>query len=337
MTVLVTGATGFLGTHLTRRLLTRGDDVRILARSAAKAKPLEECGAKVVVGDVTDRRALEGALDGVSVVYHLAGKLFEPGVPGRTYRAIHIDGTRALLELCAKRRDLRRFVHCSTTGVLGVTGDVPADENRPHAPTNAYERTKSEAERLAADAARAGVPVSIVRPGLVYGPGDDHLLGLFRAIDRGLFRPIGSRPVYLHPIYIDDMTEAFVRCAEDRRAIGECFHIAGPAPATIAELAEAIARALGVAPQPGTIPLPLARAVAVLGDALPAPLRRRAPLTRSRLDFLTHSRVYDVGKARRLLDFEASTPLAAGAARTVAAYWRDGALPLRFACEWSTR
>jgi nucleoside-diphosphate-sugar epimerase len=329
VTALVTGATGFLGRHLVRRLLARGDVVRILARSPAKAQPLVERGAKVVVGEVTDRTALREALDGVNTVYHLAGRLFEPGGPAEAYRRIHVDGTHALLELSVQRAHLRRFVHCSTTGVLGVTGDIPADENAPYRPTNAYEETKAEAERLVRDLARGGFPAAIVRPGLVYGPGDEHLLGLFRAIDRGMFRPIGSRSVFLHPIYIDDMTEAFVRCADDPRAIGEAFHIAGAVPVTIAELAATIAAAVGV-PQPaGTIPLPLARIVAAIGDAFPPPLRRRAPLTRTRLDFLTHSRVYDVSKARTALGFEATTDLRTGIERSVAWYRNEGYLPAR--------
>jgi nucleoside-diphosphate-sugar epimerase len=326
MRAFVTGATGFLGQHVVLRLLAQGDDVRILARDTAKAKRLVDRGAEAVVGDVGDPEILRKALHGVTAVYHLAGKLFAPGVPDRTYHRTHVESTRILLGLCAKQPNLTRFVHCSTTGVLGFTGDEPAGETAPYRPTNAYEQTKSEAELLVRDAGAKGVPVVTVRPGLVYGPHDLHLLGLFRAIERGLFRPIGRRPVSLHPIYVDDMTEAFVRCARDVRAIGECFHIAGAEPATVGELAATIADALGVRRPAGALPLPLARLAAALGDALPAGIRGRAPLTRSRLDFLTHSRIYDVGKAGATLDFTPATDLPAGISRTVAWYRRAGHL-----------
>jgi nucleoside-diphosphate-sugar epimerase len=325
--VLITGATGFLGGHLTRRLLAEGIRVRVLARSRAKALPLMAQGAELVEGDVTDGEAVVQALRAVSVVYHLAGKLYLPGVPAEEYRRTHVEGTRVLLARCQELAGTVRFVHCSTTGVLGVTGNLPADENAPAKPTNVYEETKLEAELLVRDAMLQGCPTVIVRPGLIYGPGDLHLVSFFRAVQRGLFRPIGRLPVWLHPIYIDDMSEAFMRCGWDKQATGECFHIAGQELTTLAALARTIAKALGVARPRGTIPPFAARAVARLGDALPARLQQRAPLTSSRLDFLTHSRVYDVTKALRLLGFVATTDLQTGIARTATWYVRQGYLP----------
>jgi nucleoside-diphosphate-sugar epimerase len=325
--VLITGATGFLGEHLTRRLLTDEGHVRVLARSVAKATPLVEQGADLVEGEITDGKALHQALRDVSVVYHLAGKLFIPGVPAEEYRRTHVEGTRMLLACCQEHGRIVRFVHCSTTGVLGVTGDEPADETAPFKPTNAYEQTKLEAELLVRDAANRGFPAVIVRPGLIYGPGDLHLLGFFRSIQRGLFRPIGRRPVWLHPIYIDDMMEAFVRCAKDPRATCECFHIAGQEPVTLAGLATTIAGALGTLRPRGKVPLPAAHALALMGDLLPATLRPAAPLTSSRLDFLTHSRVYSITKAQQLLDFVANTDLQTGITQTAAWYRAHGYLP----------
>jgi dihydroflavonol-4-reductase len=326
MGVLITGATGFLGEHLACHLLADGVPVRVLARSPAKARSLVARGAELVVGDITDEAALRRALQDVTVVYHLAGKLFIPGVPAAEYAQTHVAGTRILLAQCREQAQIEQFVHCSTTGVLGVTGDRPADERTPYRPTNAYERTKLEAELLVRAAWQQGFPATIVRPGLVYGPGDLHLLGFFRAIQRRLFRPVGRRPVWLHPIFIDDMTEALLRCGQHPRAIGECFHIAGREPVTIATLAATIAGALGVAPPRGWIPLPVAWGLAAASEVLPARLKQVAPLTRSRLDFLTHSRIYDVTKACQVLGFAAPTQLPDGIARTVAWYRAEGYL-----------
>jgi nucleoside-diphosphate-sugar epimerase len=326
MTVLVTGATGFLGRGLVRRLLADGGRVRVLARSPAKAKPLRDRGAEVVVGDITDRAAVDAATRGATIVYHLAGRLFAPGIPAIDYYRTHVAGTELLLARCQDESTLERFVHCSTTGVLGATGDEPADETAPCRPTNAYEATKAEAELAVRERSRDGLPAVIARPGLVYGPGDLHLLPFFRAVLRRQFRPIGRRSVWLHPIYIDDMVEALVRCGERAEAVGECFHIAGREPVSLAGLAAAIARAGGTRMSRGYIPLPAARAVAVVGDRLPANLKQSAPLTSGRLDFLTHSRVYDVRKARRLLGFAGGTDLSAGAAHSVAWYREQGYL-----------
>jgi nucleoside-diphosphate-sugar epimerase len=326
-TVLVTGATGFLGARLVRRLLRRGERVRALVRSAAKAQALADHGAEIVLGDITDADGLRRAADGVTVIYHLAGRLFIPGVAASQYQQTHVEGTKALLAACRRVPSLSRFVHVSTTGVVGVTGDRPADESAPIQPTNVYEATKAEAEMAVREAWREGFPAVIVRPGLVYGPGDLHLLPFFQSVLRRRFRPIGSRPVWLHPIYIDDLTDALIVCGGHPYAPQECFNLAGAEPVSLAGLALAIARAGGTQPASGHIPLIAARALAWVGDQLPAGLKRSAPLTRSRLEFLTHSRVYDVAKASRLLDFSAATSLSAGTAETITWYRREGYIP----------
>jgi nucleoside-diphosphate-sugar epimerase len=326
-TVLVTGASGFLGRNLVRRLLADGVSTRALARSRAKAEQLEEQGAEAVVGDITDDEALDRALDGVGTVFHLAGRLLVPGLRAEEYRSTHVVGTQCLLALCRDRSGLKRIVHCSTTGVVGITGETPTDEDAPLRPTNVYEETKAEAELAVRAAVEEGVPAVIVRPGLVYGPGDLHLLGFFRAVLRGRFRPIGHTPVLFHPVYADDLTEALVRCGSWPLAVGECFNIAGPEPVSLTDLAGAIARAGGKSVPRGTMALPLARAAAALGDLLPGRLRRLAPLTRNRLEFLTNSRVYDVAKARLLLDFTAPTDLETGIRQTLEWYREHGHLP----------
>jgi nucleoside-diphosphate-sugar epimerase len=327
MTVLVTGATGFLGARLVRRLLRDGCRVRVLVRSAAKAQAFAGRGAEVVLGDITDADRLRLAADGATVIFHLAGRLFVPGVPAEQYHRTHVQGTEALLAACRRAPSVSRFVHVSTTGVIGVTGDRPADETAPIRPTNVYEATKADAELAVRASWHDGFPAVIVRPGLVYGPGDLHLLPFFHSVLRRRFRPIGRRPVWLHPIYIDDLTDALILCGDHPRAAGECFNLAGPQPVSLAGLARAIARAAGTRPPAGHIPLTAARAAAWVGDQLPAGLKRSAPLTRSRLEFLTHSRVYDVAKATRLLGFSADTTLSTGTAETLAWYRREGYIP----------
>ena len=196
-------------------------------------------------------------------------------------------------------------------------------------PTNVYEATKAEAELAVLTACGQGLPAVVARPGLVYGPGDLHLAGFFRAVVQRRFRPIGRDPVWLHPIYIDDMTEALIQCGQQSSALGECFHFAGTTPVPISELARAIASAEGARVLPGYLPLAVARAAARFGDLLPPRLRQRAPLTSSRLEFLTNSRMYDVGRARERLGFVAATDLREGITRAVAWYRAHGYLPAR--------
>ncbi|MDQ6644019.1 MAG: SDR family NAD(P)-dependent oxidoreductase, partial [Chloroflexota bacterium] len=225
MTILVTGATGFLGSALATELLRQQRPVRILARDEQKARAQFGEAVTIIPGEITDEQQVQQAVDGATEIYHLVGRLYHPSTPTELYRMTHVEGTRVLLAACQGQGQLQRIVHCSTTGVYGVTGRTPAAENAPFAPTNPYEATKLEAELLARKAYREDrLPISVIRPGLVYGPGDLHLLGFFLSIKKGLFRVIDSGRALLHPIYIDDMTRAFLRCARRPEAIGRSYN-----------------------------------------------------------------------------------------------------------------
>ncbi len=229
MVILVTGATGFLGSALVTELVRQKQPVRILARNEYKARAQFGDAVTIIAGDINDEEQVRRAVDGASIIYHLVGRLYHPSTPTELYYRTHVEGTRILFDACKGQRQLQRIVHCSTTGVHGETGKTPAAEDAPFAPTNAYEVTKLEAELLALRAWKEeGLPVCVARPGLVYGPGDLHLLGFFSSIQKGLFRVIDGGKALLHPIYIDDMTAAFLLCAERKEAIGHSYNLAGP-------------------------------------------------------------------------------------------------------------
>ncbi len=327
MTILVTGATGFLGSALTRGLLQQKQEVRILARDVDKARTQFGKAVTIIPGEITDVAQVQQAVDGASTVYHLVGRLYHPSVPTELYRMTHVEGTRILLTACQKQPQLQRIVHCSTTGVHGVTGPTPAAEDAPYAPTNPYEATKLESEMLALQAHRTqGLPVSVVRPGLVYGPGDLHLLGFFASIKKGLFRVIDGGKALLHPIYIDDMTQAFLLCAEQPQAIGHSYNIAGSSPVTIHQLATAIAHALGKELPRESIPLWLANLASDIFAVIPGFAGERAPLTRSRVQFLTNSRVYNTSRAETELGFQPQVDLDTGMQHTAQWYTKHGYL-----------
>ena len=325
MTILVTGATGFLGSALVTELVrqqSKQQEVRILARDVAKARTQFGEAVSIVAGEITNEQQVREAVDGASVVYHLVGHLYHPSVPTDLYRTTHVEGTHTLLAACQGQRQLQRIVHCSTTGVLGVTGQTPAAEDAPFAPTNPYEATKLESELLALAAYKEyGLPVSVVRPGLVYGPGDLHLLGFFASIKKGLFRVIDGGKALLHPIYIDDMTAAFLLCAKEPQAIGNSYNIAGNHPVTIRELSTAIAHALNKELPGASIPLWLANLASDIFSITPGLKGEQAPLTRSRVQFLTNSRVYITDKATVELGFIPQVDLEEGMRRTAKWYY----------------
>ncbi len=325
MTTVITGATGFLGSSLVTELLKRQQAVRILTRDEKKARQQFGSAATIIAGDITDAVQVQQAVDGATAIYHLAGRLYHPSTPTELYRQTHVEGTRILLKACQGQTQLRRIVHVSTTGVHGVTGETPATEDAPFAPTNPYEATKLEGELLALQTYQEqGLPVTVVRPGLVYGPGDLHLLGFFASIRKGLFRVIDHGKALLHPVYIDDLLAALLLCAERPQAVGRSYNIAGERPVIVRELATAIAHALGRELPPGSIPLWLANLASDIFTVMPGMKGEHAPLTRSRVKFLTNSRIYDISRARSELGYAPAVGLEEGMKLTAMWYYKHG-------------
>src|SRR2546421_5651284 len=330
MTTVVTGATGFLGSALVTELVKRQQPVRILARDGAKARQQFGDAVTIIPGDINDAPRVQQAVEGATTIYHLAGRLYHPSTPAELYHQTHVEGTRTLLQACLGQTRLQRIVHASTTGVHGVTGETPAAEDAPFAPTNPYEATKLEGELLALKTYQEqGLPVTVVRPGLVYGPGDLHLLGFFISIKKGLFRVIDGGKALLHPLYIDDLVTALVLCGERPQAVGRSYNIAGERPVTVRELATTIAHALDRELPAGSIPLWLANLASDIFAIIPSMKGEHAPLTRSRVKFLTNSRIYDISRARSELGYTPRVELEEGMKRTAAWYYKHHYLPNR--------
>jgi nucleoside-diphosphate-sugar epimerase len=268
---------------------------------------------------------VQQAVAGATIIYHLAGRLYHPSVPRELYRQTHVEGTRILLKACQEQTQLQRIVHVSTTGVHGITGETPAAEDAAFAPTNPYEATKLAGELLALQTYREqGLPITVVRPGLVYGPGDLHLLGFFSSISKGLFHVIDGGKAFLHPVYIDDLLAAFLLCAQCPRAVGRSYTIAGERPASVRELAAAIAHALGRELPAGSIPLWLAHLASDIFTVMPGTKGEHAPLTRSRVTFLTNSRIYDCSRAKSELGYTPAVGLEEGMKLTATWYYKHG-------------
>jgi nucleoside-diphosphate-sugar epimerase len=323
--ILVTGSAGFIGQALVAALLGRGDRVRVFVRRPEAARSLAALGAEAIVGDMLDPSAVKRAANGVAGVFHLAGRLFDPGSTALDYARLHVDATMSLLDACSVTPDRAPgyVVLCSTTGVHGPTAGVPAREDDSGRPQNAYEATKAEAElRARAIAARRQLPLVIARPGLVYGPGDRHLLGWFRAIQSGYYRVIGTGRNHLHPIYIDDAIRALLCCPAAANPEGRAFHLVGSHPVTMRDLSDAIGRAVGRRVPRAHLPASLAYAIGTTFELLPVP-RRWLPLTRTRVRFMLQNREYDGSRATAELGFAPTVDLDAGLTRTVAWYRQE--------------
>jgi nucleoside-diphosphate-sugar epimerase len=322
MNVLVTGATGFTGGHLGRYLAGRGQTVAALVRprSEARAQDLETHGIDVRLGDLTDSDSVRRAVIGCEVVYHIAATYREAGQSDAAYTRVNVDGTRHVLE-AALAAGVRRVVHCSTGGVHGHIANPPADENAPFAPGDVYQRTKLDAERLAADVGRrSSLEVVIVRPIGIYGPGDMRFLKMFRGIARGRFPMLGSGEVYYHLTFIDDLVRGIELAGTVPGAAGREYLLAGPEYTTLNELAETIAAELGVRPPRIRFPVwPVWMAGAVC-EAICVPLGVEPPLYRRRVDFYRKSRAFTTARARRELGYNPTIDLRTGIRRTAEWY-----------------
>ncbi len=335
LTIAVTGATGFLGRALAVRLLAEGHAVRALARPATDRHAFAPGAVEWRDGDVTDPAGLGAFVEGADAIIHAAGMLGAFDISEETYRRVNAEGTRNVLAAVAGARaagrlpDHARVLHVGSAGVLGpIRGRADGflfDETMPAAPSNAYERSKTLAESYAREFALAGLPVIIARPEFVYGPGDRHVLGLFRAVGRGVFFYIGSGRNHCHPTYVDDAVDGMLAALWRGRA-GQAYQIAGPRSVAFRELAETIAAELGVAPPRLRVPRPLA-ALGAAGLEVAARLTGRdVPLSRTGVAFFSEDRRFSTAKAERELGYRPRVGLREGVARTVAWYRGEGLL-----------
>jgi len=321
MLALVTGGHGFIGAHLCRRLCALGHRVRVLARPGSDRGHLAGLELETVAGDLAGTAGLARAVAGVDWVFHLAGAL--KGFHAADLMAVNRDGTRRLAEACREHAPgLRRFLLVSSLAAAGPSV-LPLGEDAPARPLTWYGQSKLAAEQVLL---ASGLPALVLRPPVVFGPGDRELLGYFR-IARSGWLPLpggGSRRYSL--IYAPDLAEGLVQAALAPCPSGEIFNLTGPDLAW-ADLALRIAAALG---RPGRLlPLPewtirLAGRAADLG----ARVRGRAGIFSSQkvLEMLAESWVASPDKARRLLGWEPSTALDPALASTVAWYRDHGLL-----------
>jgi len=324
--VLVTGASGFTGNHLCRRLIKDGFSVRALVRNPNRDRELLGHGIETVLGDMRDQRSLVRALEGIDSVFHLAAVYRKENVSRKEMFETHVQGTRSLLDGSIKG-GVRRFIHCSTTGVHGDIEDPPANEESPFAPGDPYQRSKAEGERVVLEYMRKSrLPIVVFRPGGIYGSGDLRFLKLFKAIKAGRFAMIGSGEVRNQLIYIDDLIDGILLCATTERAIGNVYILAGNEPVTLNQLAHTIAEVLDVRPTRRRIPFTPVYLAGLVCEMICKPLGIDPPLHRRRVKFFSNMRWFDISKAQAHLGFEPKIDLRTGLDRTAKWYQEQGLL-----------
>jgi nucleoside-diphosphate-sugar epimerase len=328
MRALVTGGTGFVGSHLVRRLIGRGYQVTSIDKNRGLADDeLRALGATLVTGSVTEASDVERVMAGQELVFHLASPFGDLLQPDEAYRAVEVDGTRNVLA-AAERHGVRRVVHCSTQGVHGIIDTPCGDEDSPIAPRDYYCYSKAEGEKVAREFLARGLDVVIVRPTSVYGPGDIRgWLKLFRMASKGWFLMVGSGRTLNHPVYVENLVDLFELAALSPVAKGRTYIAGDDQAVTLTGLVRAVGRAVGT--EVKIVRFPFYRAAWYVSAAVELVfkgVRVKPPVFRRRLSWFITNRRFSIDRAREELGYRPRVRLSEGLARTAAWYRACGYL-----------
>ncbi|NEQ56445.1 MAG: NAD(P)-dependent oxidoreductase [Moorea sp. SIO4A1] len=302
--VLVTGATGFTGSVLVRKLVAQGLDIVAIARPSSKLEPFNDLKVEWIRGDVFDEELIKKAIKGVNYIFHIVTPFREAKSADNVYYNVHVLSTQLLAKYALEEPEFKRFVHVSTIGVHGHVENPPGDENCPMNPGDIYQETKLEGELWIRDfAKKEGLPVTVVRPSGIYGPGEKRFLKIFKMVGRKWIPIIGNGSNLLHLIHVDDLTNFFILSATHPKAVGEVFICGSKEAITFKEMVYIISEYYGISFK--FISLPAAPLFA-LGDFLEficRPLGIEPPIYRRRLAFYTKDRSFNTAKMINLLGF----------------------------------
>ena len=320
MRALVTGATGFVGSHLVEALQNDSVEVTALARSAAKAADLAQCGVRVVNGDLHDTAGLERAVRDQDVVYHVAGVVAARNEA--EFLRSNRDGTRNVLT-AAERQGRPRFVLVSSLAAAGPAprGAPLSGTESPH-PVTAYGRSKLAAEEIVRSST---LPWSIVRPPIVYGPRDREVLKVFRLARLGVAPVFGDGSQELSAVHAADLAQALMAVTKAPATIGGTYHACHPQVFTSAELGQAVGAAMGRSVVRLSLPQAVGRALLAITEISARLTRRVTILTTDKAnEFFQPAWTGDPAPLTRDSGWRARQDLSSGLADTYQWYRKAG-------------
>ncbi len=302
--VLVTGATGFTGVELTKKLVNAGLNVTALARNSSDLSPLDGYTINWLRGDVFDATVIEKAVKDQEYVFHVAAAFRDAKSSEKDYWNVHVKSTQLIVAEVLKNPDFKRYIHISTIGVHGHIENPPATEESDFAPGDGYQRTKLEAEQWLNDFAKKNnLSYTIIRPAAIYGPNDRRLVKLFKMALKPYFLLLGKGKCMYHLVHVDDLTNTFIVAATHPDAQGETFISGGDEPIAIAEIGRIVAEHFGKPFRVMRLPIGPFFLAGDICEAICKPLKIEPPIYRRRVAFYSKDRHFDVSKMRNILGY----------------------------------
>lgn len=321
---VITGANGYTGAFLAVHLLNQNIPVRALVRSEQDGKKLQALGAEVIVSPsyLHDISILELALQNAKGVYHIAAAFRNLKEDEDQYYQTNVVGTKNLIDIACKMK-VPRIVYCSTNGVCATNERKLVDTKAPYSPNDYYQRSKMEAEQLVLQYSNRGlIDARVIRPAMIYGPGDARLGKIFKLVHQGRFFYIGKGDALVHFIDVRDLADAFLKAMELPSITEEkVFLIANERPMPLKECVDIIADCYQVSPPRLHIPIMPTMFTAKLCETVCKTLKLEPPLYPRRVEFFTKNRAFDTSVGDKILGF-APKQSAIDELKEIAAYYQ---------------
>lgn len=319
---VITGANGFVGSHLSELLLSKGWQVRSIIRSSSNTKWLDHQTVELHRVGITDVTAVAKVLQGADYLFHLAGTT--KSIDEKGFYEGNVETTRVVLDAALQANLKNILVSSSLAASAPAQNRTPVTEETPSNPFSMYGQSKVAQEELSKSYMNR-LPITIVRPPIIFGPRDTEVLLFFKMVNTGFVTAVGSKEKYLSAVYINDLTRGLMQAAESEAAVGHTFFISSEEFYSWGQFASEIAVALGKKTRTIRIPQALLKPIAAISEGIDRLRGRPATLSREKArEMAQEAWICSPAKAKKLFGYQQEWQLKDSVKETVEWYQKQG-------------